>query len=335
MGSKITLNRLLAAESVPDEYPPIHLTHVLSFFDGKWQLWVHGKSVAALLGISFPEMCTSSSLEKLLSDIEIMRVCEGVTDLSLLAVVEEKTHRAFLDYVPTVDRNGMICLCTARDADCELLLSGQMIRCHKCTNLRDRLRYKAHRECLQTVTDASKFTANIHLSTPEKLKKLATLAADKAASKKRIASLTTRIQALNDKSSVAVGPDLDADLAAIMVAESDTVQPILPDGSFRKLFWQQQMKALSCKDPRQRRWHPLMIKWCLNLKLISSAAYHNLQASGMLVLPSDRTLRDYSNVVKSAEGFSLAVIQQLHDEARQGQDSIPYHRRYVYKYTCM
>lgn len=156
--------------------------------------------------------------------------------------------------------------------------------------------YKAYWESLQTVTDARKFTANINLLTPEKLKKLVTLAVDKAGSKKR---------------------------------------PILPDGSFRKLFWQQQTKALLCQDLCQRHWHPLMIKWCLNLKLVSSAAYHSLQASGMSVLPSDGTLWDYSNIVKSTVGFSLAVIQQLHDEARQGQDSVPCHRQYVHKYTCM
>ena len=66
-----------------------------------------------LLWISFPEICTSSSLEKLLTDIDILHVCEGVTDSSLLAVVDEQVHRAFLNYVPTVDRNGMISLCTA------------------------------------------------------------------------------------------------------------------------------------------------------------------------------------------------------------------------------
>ena len=82
------------------------------------------------------------------------------------------------------------------------------------------------------------------------------------------------------------------------------------------------MKALSCKDPSQHRWH-LLIKWCLNMKLISSAAYHNLQASGMLVLPSEQMLWDYSNVVKARKGFTLAVIQQLFDEARQGRT--PFH----------
>ena len=67
--------------------------------------------------------------------------------------------------------------------------------------------------------------------------------------------------------------------------------------------------------------------------MTSTGAYHNLRTSGMLVLPSERTLRDYSNIVKGGEGFNLAVIQQLFDEARSGHISISYHRRYAYIYS--
>ena len=51
-----------------------------------------------------------------------------------------------------------------------------------------------------------------------------------------------------------------------------------------------------------------------------------MRTSGMLVLPSERTLRDYANAIKGGEGFSIDVIKQLIDEARKGQNVIPYHR---------
>ena len=166
------MNRLLAAEDVPATYPSIHLTHVLSFVDGKWQLWVHGKLVTASIGISFPENCTNSFLEKLLSDMEAFHVCEGIIiDSSLVTLMDAQVHQAFLDDVPTVDRNDIIHLHAAKDADCELLVSGQKVRCQKCTNLKDRLRYRTYREHSHASTDVSKFTDNVHLSTPEKLKK--------------------------------------------------------------------------------------------------------------------------------------------------------------------
>ena len=49
----------------------------------------------------------------------------------------------------------------------------------------------------------------------------------------------------------------------------------------------------------------------------------------MLLLPSEQNLRDYSNVVKSGEGFKMEVLEQLYNKARMGQDEIPAHRQIV------
>ena len=46
-----------------------------------------------------------------------------------------------------------------------------------------------------------------------------------------------------------------------------------------------------------------MIKWCLNIKLRSSAAYEAIRDSGFISLPSSRTLRDYTHHMKSGTGF--------------------------------
>ena len=70
------------------------------------------------------------------------------------------------------------------------------------------------------------------------------------------------------------------------------------------------------KDRRQLRWHPALIKWCLNLKLLSSSAYHALRSSGVLVLPSERTLRDYTHWMKSDAGFNDTVDRELLKEAK-------------------
>lgn len=141
--------------------------------------------------------------------------------------------------------------------------------------------------------------------------------------------LEDRIAKLTAVNGIDVGEELDADLASIMDTESEKVCSAFAEGSFQHLFWKQQMEARSATSPQQRRWHPLLIKWCLNLRMISSAAYHNLRTSGMLILPSERTLRDYSNVVKSGEGYQMGVLHQLYDEARMGLDEIPVHRQFV------
>ena len=65
-----------------------------------------------------------------------------------------------------------------------------------------------------------------------------------------------------------------------------------------------------------RRYHPMIIKYCLNIDAKSTAAYSELRydlatGSGVLVLPSLRTLRDYRNYIKPTSGFNPDVIKDL------------------------
>ena len=87
---------------------------------------------------------------------------------------------------------------------------------------------------------------------------------------------------------------LHYDLLEIMEKENSSVKDHFPNGTFRRLFWEEQLKAAQVNDSRQMRWHPMVIRWCLNLKLLSSSAYHSFRTSGFIKLPSERTLRDYS-----------------------------------------
>ena len=66
------------------------------------------------------------------------------------------------------------------------------------------------------------------------------------------------------------------DLISIMNDNNDKIKMAYPEGSFARLFWEEQLKASLTDDMRQVRWHPCMIKWCLNLKLLSTSAYHAL-----------------------------------------------------------
>ena len=64
------------------------------------------------------------------------------------------------------------------------------------------------------------------------------------------------------------------------------------------------------------RWHPLFIRWCLNIMLISGKAYEVMRESGLICLPSRRTLRDYTHWHKIKHGFDAAVINHLREEAK-------------------
>ncbi len=57
-------------------------------------------------------------------------------------------------------------------------------------------------------------------------------------------------------------------------------------------------------------------RWCIYIRHLSSSAYQLLRDSGILKLPSQRTLRDYTYYTSSTPGFSVSVDQQLMDLAK-------------------
>ena len=89
-----------------------------------------------------------------------------------------------------------------------------------------------------------------------------------------------------------------------------------PPGTFGRMFWESQMQVASFKDKQQMRWDTVMVWWCLYLRHLSSSAYELLQKSGTIMLPSQRTLRDYTYYTKAAVGFANDVDQQLKEAAK-------------------
>ena len=81
---------------------------------------------------------------------------------------------------------------------------------------------------------------------------------------------------------------------------------------FQKIFWDQQSKYNSLHDKRNMRWHPLMIRFALNLKYLSSNAYRAV--GSFLALPSRRTLCDYTHVMAINSGVSCEVIERLKND---------------------
>ena len=100
----------------------------------------------------------------------------------------------------------------------------------------------------------------------------------------------------------------------------------IPEGSFSRLFWEEKFKAAFQTDLRQLKCHPIIIKWCLNVKLISRAACHAVIGSNFINLPSDRTLIDYTNYFENKGGFQTEVDQQLFDEVERLK--LPDNRKY-------
>ena len=124
-----------------------------------------------------------------------------------------------------------------------------------------------------------------------------------------------KIEKLTKRDGVNIDPELESELTSIMSDNTPGIKEKEPEDSFRYILWQQQLQAMKQKNPRNRRWHPAIVRWCLHLKLISSSAYNAVASSGFLTLPSQRTLRDYTHYIKPEVGFQAEVNAELCKEA--------------------
>ena len=156
-----------------------------------------------------------------------------------------------------------------------------------------------------------KYANHRFLNTPQKVKKIEKLQARASLLEREVKVLTERISA----ATIPVDAALITELVNTVEENNDAVLAQFPVGSFKHLFWEQQMQAARLSNLKQIRWHPVMIKWCLNLKLLSSSSYHVLRTTGFIHLPSERTLRDYTHYVKARSGFQDDIDEDLTREA--------------------
>lgn len=105
------------------------------------------------------------------------------------------------------------------------------------------------------------------------------------------------------KSSIEVDHNLSNDVTTIL-SEAQEVTP------FMKLFWRQQKKLLQ-SSPSGVKYHPMVIRYALSLAAKSPSCYEEIRQSKILVLPSQRTLRDYRNYIRPTRGFQESVLEEL------------------------
>ena len=132
----------------------------------------------------------------------------------------------------------------------------------------------------------------------------------------KIAEMQSEIKS----ASIGVTKDFSNDILNIISQKGKNMSP------FMQLFWEQQKKAFS-GSASGARYHPMIIRYCLAIHAKSPAAYNELRNSGILVLPSQRTLRDYKNAVKPKRGFNPEVIEELKQATQKLFD--------VQRYVCM
>ena len=109
----------------------------------------------------------------------------------------------------------------------------------------------------------------------------------------KISRLRAALERAIEQRCVAVDDDLHQDLREIAKCNDKCINNTYPPGSFARLFWENQMRASAVTKASSMRWDPLMVRWCLYLRHVSSSAYETVRETGIVKLPSQRTLRDY------------------------------------------
>ena len=167
-----------------------------------------------------------------------------------------------------------------------------------------------------------------YLSTPEKDIRLQRLHNQARVQQQKIKRLRSILEEAIQERAIQVDEPLHSDLAAVVVEESNTIKKTFSENSFARIFWENQERALSHQDGRQMRWDPLMIRWCLYLRHLSGRSYEMVRESGVIKLPSQRTLRDYTHHIHAGVGFSAETDRHLMTAARMGE--APEREKYVF-----
>ena len=306
--------------------------------DRKWKLFVHNRQVKKCSALcNIPVQLDRASFKELIVVVDKLHVCAGHPDSSFLVFADSRRGKfigkdgsitAFVDDYAPITTNGEIFLRTVRTSNCELLVHDQ--KCKSCIAYRRTLRVLHSRWSVRNSADissSSSHTNNRYLNTPEKCVKISKLKQRVKIAESEVVRLKEKVLNMLEKSGEEIDEGLHGDLSSIVQEKSEDIHTFFPEGTFRRVFWDQQVKNSRKSDSRQYRWHPLMIKWCLNLKLLSSAAYHAMRTSGFITLPSERTLRDYTSYIKSVPGYQKEVIDMMENESKCKE--LPHSRRYV------
>lgn len=273
-------------------------------------------------------------MRDLVIKLDSLNICPGNPDDEYVKLIEERKGSiksgqevsSFLDTYATVLYKHKSYDSTVRSSTCHLVTDDN--QCPACSRYRATLRgllsrwKKSKLASPKRRTSLSSQVNFRYLKTPEKMLKLRSIRMLANLTKRKLLQLKLQIKKANEKSLVAVDKELGEDLSRMFDA---LPKCSASEDSFEHLFWEEQRKVNLAKSG-MHKWHPMVVRWCLNLKLTSTTAYETLRSSKLLKLPSSRTLRDYTHWVQGKSGFQNEVDMLLYKEAKI--DDCPEYAKY-------
>lgn len=180
-----------------------------------------------------------------------------------------------------------------------------MVRCEIC--VKKRRSYRESARYTPKASDRTSATSRVpfrHLTHDELEERAAALANEV---KRKTSTIQHNQQRINKFSEQSVS--VTSDIEELVNETINTTQPKF-DNDIKELFWQQQIKQ-SKKSSKGMRWHPMLIRWALTIRSMSSNAYDYIRESGMVSLPHNNTLNHYVTYRESNCGLIADNILHL------------------------
>ena len=293
-----------------------------------WTIRFEGKQVPTSCELfdDSPLFLTSpTTLHKVLTCLDSVVLCPGNPDEDFIALCKqrggvmrgERGHGdvvASIDDIHVVDPWGDQYEQTLRRSDCALLckLSTEYPqRCTACKLYRKTLRACIYKPSHDDPTAVSSHAPYSCLTLQQKDQRLKNLKQTLKVAKQHIRRLEVKVRNLIDKEGLSLEEEDAGDIVTVINELDGRVRETYPEDSPHRIFWEQQKKYHSLNEKRQMKWHPLVLRFALNLKYISSSAYRAVRESGVIRLPSERTLSDYTHWATAHNGLQVEYVEHF------------------------
>lgn len=310
------------------EAPAISISVRLKF-NFALEIFVHEHLISKdheLFSVVSEKVDSIGKIKHVLNMVNSYYVCSGNHDTNLLGLVPlgkglsctplEAVRAVHEQHISNTYNS------TIRSVSCSLLIANN--RCNSCKVIRKALLARLNRQSSvkSHQIDFTHYTKpNVFLTSPERWLKLRQFSDRNTELTKKVTRLEEKIEhyskyceALICNQGETLNESDNCDILQLAEDCQTTVSDQFPEGSFQRIFFQQQLKYNSLLNKTSMRWHPAIVRWCLYLKHKSAKAYEGVRA--FLPLPSERTLFDYSNFLDTGTGFKTSVIQHFSEQAK-------------------
>ncbi len=286
--------------------------------DNTWIVRIVGHPLTAV-PFDVPKYLDEGTEQELINQLDRLHVCVGNYDDCYFKFCTPEGrigNSAFLDRHGILTK-GQFYKATIRSDKCQLLVNSPG-KCRECLKTNNVLRAMKSRSMKSSddrtaASSKTKFTALNKEELEERCRNV-------SKAYKSLKQKSSRLLASLEKATAEEGRNLghgtSTSFRLIVNEEEGSIMNKYKEGTFGHLFWSQQRDAANRNDGRGHRWHPMFIKWCINLRLTSAKGYRTLRDSNILQLPCDTTLRNYIHWTEPVSGLHPPAIQQLKREIK-------------------